>query len=132
MIKLLASYKTYKLFAIILCMAVLFMPQLSLAAPAAGATPGGGGGTPTIATADKNDIVTILCNVIKFITGGIGKAIAIIILISLAISLFLGKVSWGLAIAVAVGMGILFGATTMINAITDGVGGNSGSTPMCP
>ncbi len=115
MAKLLSSYKLMILFA--LSMLILAMPELSFAGAAA-------------ADAQNNDIVQILCNVINFITGGIGKAIAIIILISLAISLFLGKVSWGLAIAVAVGMGILFGATTVINAITAGVG-NASTTVMC-
>ena len=116
MAKLLSSYKLMILFA--LSMLILAMPELSFAGAAAAAD------------AQNNDIVQILCNVINFITGGIGKAIAIIILISLAISLFLGKVSWGLAIAVAVGMGILFGATTVINAITAGVG-NASTTVIC-
>jgi type IV secretion system protein VirB2 len=38
--------------------------------------------------------------------------------ISLAIALFLGKVSWGLAIAVAVGMGILFGAKDVVDLLS--------------
>lgn len=113
MSKLISAYKF--LFLALICISILAIPELSLAAAQQGGQ----------ATADSNDIITILCNVIKFITGGIGKTIAIIILISLAISMFLGKVSWGMAIAVAVGMGILFGAPTVINAITAGVGGNA-------
>lgn len=69
------------------------------------------------AGAPPTQIEETLCNVVKLAQGGIGKAIAAIIIISLAIALFLGKVSWGLAIAVAVGMGLLFGAPAIVNLI---------------
>ena len=69
-------------------------------------------------------IVIIFCNVINAITGPIGKVIAVLIIASLAISLFLGKVTWGLAIATMVGMGLLFGATSLVDVISDGVGGS--------
>jgi len=72
------------------------------------------------AAVNKNAISDILCNAVDLISGGIGKSIAILIIISLAIALFLGKVSWGMAIAVAVGMGILFGAEGMITVISGG------------
>lgn len=72
----------------------------------------------TTNTKDENKIVEILCNATGVITGGAGKAIAVLIIVSLAISLFLGKVSWGMAIAVAVGMGILFGAEDMVGLIS--------------
>lgn len=64
--------------------------------------------------AAQDRITQILCNVSDAISGPIGKAIAILIVISLAIALFLGKVSWGMAIAVAVGMGVLFGAQGIV------------------
>jgi len=81
------------------------------------------------ATNADNKIVTILCNATGVITGGTGKAIAILIIVSLAISLFLGKVSWGMAIAVAVGMGILFGAEDMVGLISGDTGGICTKTP---
>ena len=68
--------------------------------------------------ASSDGVTKVICNVIKLVQGGIGKSIAIVILISLAIALFLGKVSWGLALSTAVGFGLLFGAPTIINAIT--------------
>jgi type IV secretion system protein VirB2 len=85
---------------------------------------------PTAAIASDQDpkcnaITKTMCNVIEVITSGVGKSIAILIIISLAIALFLGKVSWGLAIATGVGMGLLFGATDIINLITpDGESGD--------
>lgn len=67
---------------------------------------------------EKNQITNILCNVTNVITGGVGRTIAILIVVSLAIALFLGKVTWGMAIAVAVGMGVLFGAKDLVKAIS--------------
>lgn len=76
--------------------------------------------------ADENSMITnIMCNAINQITGPVGRAISILIIISLAIALFIGKVSWGMAIAVAVGMGILFGAKDVVNLIS------GGTTAMC-
>ena len=72
--------------------------------------------------ADKSGITTIFCNVINQITGGIGKVISVLILISMAIGLFLGKITWGLAIAVMVGMGLLFGAKGIVDIISKGTG----------
>ncbi len=69
---------------------------------------------------DATGIVKIFCNVINQITGGIGKVISILILISMAIGLFLGKITWGLAIAVMVGMGLLFGAKGLVDVIAKG------------
>jgi type IV secretion system protein VirB2 len=78
--------------------------------------------TPDVfAVEDETGIVQIFCNVINEITGGIGKVISILILISMAIGLFLGKITWGLAIATMVAMGLLFGASGLINVITKGV-----------
>lgn len=65
-------------------------------------------------------ITDTLCRITNELTGGIGKAISIIIVISLAIALFLGKVTWGVAIAVAVGMGILFGAKGVVDLVAGG------------
>lgn len=69
-------------------------------------------------TNDPTGIITIFCNVINQITGGIGKVISILILISMAVGLFLGKITWGVAIAVMVGMGLLFGAASVVDVIS--------------
>ena len=81
------------------------------------------------AAPDKNttQIQLVLCKVIAQISGPIGKTIAILIVISMAISLFLGKITWGLAIAVAVGMGLLFGAKDIVNLIS-----TDGGADVCP
>lgn len=73
---------------------------------------------PQDQTSEELQITKVICNAIAQLTGGIGRAIAVLIIISLAIALFLGKVTWGLAIAVAVGLGILFGATNVVALLT--------------
>ena len=84
----------------------------------------------TTNSADPTGIVTIFCNVIDQITGGVGKVISILILISMAIGLFLGKITWGLAIAVMVGMGLLFGASGIVDSIAKGAA-NDGTDKIC-
>ena len=74
-----------------------------------------------VAQAQQPDRITeVMCNVIRQLTGNIGRTIAILIVISLAIALFLGKVTWGVAIAVGVGMGVLFGAPGVVTLIAGG------------
>ena len=83
------------------------------------------------AATDVNDptgIVGIFCNVINQVTGGIGKVICIIILISMALGLFLGKITWGVAISVMIGMGMLFGATAVVDVIAGTTNGATAAT----
>ena len=61
---------------------------------------------------NKNAIETTLCNVVNSLTGGIGRSVATIAIIALAIGLFLGKLSWGLALATALGIAMVFGFLT--------------------
>jgi type IV secretion system protein VirB2 len=68
----------------------------------------------------ETEISNIICRATNQITGNIGRAVAVLIVISLAIALFLGKVTWGMAIAVAVGMGLLFGARDVVNMLSNG------------
>ncbi len=77
------------------------------------------------AVADATGLVTIFCNVINQITGGVGKVISILIIISMAIGLFLGKITWGLAIAIMVGMGLLFGASSIVDTVSAGAATNT-------
>ena len=78
--------------------------------------------------APGGQIAGVLCNVISIAQGNVGKTIAILVIISIAIGLFLGKITWGVAIAVSVGMGVLFGANSVVEFIA---AGKSGAGP-CP
>ena len=68
--------------------------------------------------ADTNALVTTLCNAVRVVQGNGGKAFAAFAIISVGIGFFTGKVSWGLMIGVAAGIAAMFGAPTIVAAIT--------------
>ncbi|MFQ3307076.1 MAG: type IV secretory pathway VirB2 component (pilin) [Candidatus Midichloriaceae bacterium] len=107
-----------------IALALLFAITIFLSSPDAFADPTTGGDTAAVAGKGISDV---LCNVIQLAQGGIGKTIATLIIISMAMGLFLGKITWGVAIAVAVGMGVLFGANTVVGFLA----GSKGA-PTCP
>ncbi len=78
---------------------------------------GGDGKGNSLDTASEG-VTCVICKIIKLIQGPSGKTIAILVVISLAIGLFLGKITWGVAIAVSVGMGVLFGANTLVGYVS--------------
>ena len=59
-----------------------------------------------------------MCTVVNMLTGTIGKAIAIFAIIFIGVSLFMGKVSWGLAISTAIGIGAIFGAAGIVGTLS--------------
>ena len=76
--------------------------------------------SPSIAEAAataETQLEATLCTILKFLTGNIGKAIAAFALVFLGISLFLGKVSWGLAISTALGVATIFGAPQIVSTL---------------
>ena len=68
--------------------------------------------------ADSNAFVQALCNILDIVTGAGGKAFAAFAIISIGIGFFTGKVSWGLMIGVAAGIAAMFGAPTIVSAIS--------------
>ncbi len=72
----------------------------------------------TSATANSNALVDTMCNALKLVTGNAGKAFAAFAIISLGIGFFTGKVSWGLMVGVALGIAAMFGAPTIVSALT--------------
>ena len=79
------------------------------------------------ADVDDNGITKSLCSIVNLVKGKAGKAIATISVIFLAFGLFVGKVTWGVAVATGVGIGALFGAETIVTLL---IGGGSGG-PIC-
>jgi type IV secretory pathway VirB2 component (pilin) len=78
----------------------------------------GSGGTIISANPNSNVLVDTICNVLKIVTGNAGKAFAAFAIISLGIGFFTGKVSWGLMIGIAAGIAAMFGAPSIVAAIT--------------
>jgi len=66
----------------------------------------------------SNEISKVMCNAIDLLTGGIGKTITVVIIISLGIMLLLGKVTWGVAIALVIGIGVIFGSTEFVRLLS--------------
>ncbi len=68
--------------------------------------------------ANAQSIGDILCSVWWLIHDDIGRGLATLAIVALGIGATLGKVSWGMAIMVCVGIGVLFGANDLTWAIT--------------
>lgn len=96
------SFFRTHLASIVMCLMMLYTTMLPATASAA------------------TTVTNVMCLATNQLTGPVGRVIAVVVIASLAISLFLGKVSWGLAIATMVGMGILFGATSVVNLLSPG------------
>jgi len=69
-------------------------------------------------TVNSNVLVDVMCNVLRIVTGNGGKAFAAFAILSVGIGFFTGKVSWGLMIGVAAGIAAMFGANSIVSAIT--------------
>src|SRR5689334_7993996 len=83
--------------------------------------------TPDMAAANT-PMGAVLCKVIAWFTGNTGKGLATIAITVIGIGALLGKVSWGMAIIVGIGVAIVFGAAGIVNAMS---GTGFGSTTGC-
>jgi type IV secretion system protein VirB2 len=70
----------------------------------------------SVATGDTV-IAAAFCNVIGWFTGTTGKGIATIAIIVIGVGALMGKVSWGMAIIVGIGIALIFGAASLVNNI---------------
>jgi len=78
--------------------------------------------------AEDNALTRVLCNVFKLVTGKAGKTFAAFAIISAGVGFFTGKLQWGLLIALTLGIAAIFGAPTIVSAIT---GDNSTAAGAC-
>ena len=110
----------------------LFNPAISLADTPVNPAAAGAPAANNLPDDGSAGITNVLCRIIGVAQGNTGKTIAILVVISIAIGLFLGKITWGVAIAVSVGMGVLFGAGPMVFAISGNGGKASDFKTVCP
>jgi type IV secretory pathway VirB2 component (pilin) len=73
-----------------------------------------------VALADNTDMNTILCGGYSLFRGPMGKALAVFAIVALGVGLFMGKITWGLVFAVALGIGAIFGAPKIVSVVTGG------------
>jgi type IV secretion system protein VirB2 len=80
--------------------------------------------TPDLALAVNSNtpMGNVLCTVVNWFTGNTGKGLATIAITIIGIGALLGKVSWGMAIIVGIGVAIVFGAAGIVEAMGAGVG----------
>src|SRR5208282_1499206 len=69
------------------------------------------------ATGTNTPMGNVLCTVTAWFTGNTGKGLATIAITVIGIGALLGKVSWGMAIIVGIGVAIVFGAAGIVNAM---------------
>jgi len=70
------------------------------------------------ASTSKNNFVKTMCNAFRIVNGSAGKTFAAFAIIATGIGFFSGKVSWGLMIGVAAGIATMFGAPSIVAAIS--------------
>lgn len=81
---------------------------------------------PDMSYAEDTVIGNTLCKVVGWFTGNTGKGIATIAIIVIGVGALMGKVSWGMAIIVGIGVAIIFGASSLVKSISDGGDGCTG------
>jgi type IV secretory pathway VirB2 component (pilin) len=69
---------------------------------------------------EASKIEDVMCKGYSIFNGPLGKTFAVFAIVALGVGFFLGKVSWGTAIAIALGIGAIFGAPALVATITGG------------
>lgn len=72
---------------------------------------------------DSGTIGALLCGVANWFTGTVGQGIATLAIIIVGIGALMGKVSWGMAIIVGLGVAVIFGAPTIVSELVQGQSG---------
>lgn len=93
---------------------ILFLPEIAHAAPGGGGGGGGAAGAP-----GTDPLSRTICLVVGWLTGGMGQAIATLGIVMLGIGAMLGKVSWQMALIVALGLSIMFSGAQIVTLLTD-------------
>jgi type IV secretion system protein VirB2 len=73
----------------------------------------------------QNAIESTVCAIVGQLAGPVGRAVAAVAVIFLGFSLFMGKVTWGLALALGIGIAAIFGAPEIV----DMLGGDGEACP---
>ena len=69
--------------------------------------------------ADDMELANAICRIVKILQSDVARAIAAFSIVFLGFSLFLGKVSWGVCLAVFIGLGAIFSAQSIVAIITN-------------
>lgn len=72
---------------------------------------------PEMALAGDNPIGDVLCEIVSWFTGAVGKGVASLAIIVLGIMALFGKANPAMAISVVIGITMMFGATPIVNEL---------------
>ena len=67
-------------------------------------------------------IGSLLCGVASWFVGPLGQGIATLAIIVIGIGALMGKVSWGMAIIVGIGVAVIFGAPVIVGELSTDAG----------
>ncbi len=98
--------------------AALAVALIVVAVPEAHAT------TATNNTDFQAPFLNLLTSILNVFNGGLARMLAVLAIIGLGLSAMVGRLTWGLAIRVVVGIVLVFGAAAIVGLIT----GTSGNT----
>lgn len=82
---------------------------------------------PALAAAGQSPMGNVICAIVGIIYGNLGRGLAVLAVIIVGVGGTLGKISWGMAITVAVGIATVFGAVPLVAYLISG----NASTPIC-
>jgi len=82
-------------------------------------------GDSAASSSTDNALVSGICNAYQIVTGKAGKVFAAFAVIATGVGFFTGKVQWGLIISLVLGIAAIFGAPSIVSAIT------GDSQPIC-
>ncbi len=81
--------------------------------------------TSDAAMAQQSPMGNVICGIIGIVYGNLGRGVAVLAVIILGVGAMLGKVSWGLAMTVGIGIGVVFGAVPLTAYLISGNGASS-------
>lgn len=70
--------------------------------------------TPFQAYADATPMSSVLCEILNLLMGKAGKAMGTLGIAVIGVAAVMGKASWGLAITVGTGIGVMFGCREIV------------------
>jgi type IV secretory pathway VirB2 component (pilin) len=76
--------------------------------------------SPDASYAQSADSVeAVICNIVLELQGPVARGVAAFGIIFLGFSLFLGKISWGVALALGIGIAAIFGANEIVSVMVN-------------
>lgn len=77
----------------------------------------------TASSGPNTPLGNMMCTVVSWFTGNTGKGLATLAIIVIGVGALMGKVSWGMAIIVGLGIALIFGAAGVVNSLSAGGSG---------